>query len=121
MTPFKPLRILVVVIALLAFASGTALLARSAWSALSGPTLSTTSMEIDEFGTVKVVRSDRPARGLVILVADKNDAEASTQDATALAKEGLIAVSFDFEALRAYLANSPASDECHYVSDDMKD
>jgi type IV secretory pathway VirJ component len=54
-------------------------------------------------------------------VADKNDAQASDQDAIALAKEGLIAVSFDLEVLRAYLANSPATDECHYVSDDMKD
>jgi len=121
MIQFKPFRALAIVAALVAFVFGFALLARSAWSALSGPTLSTTSMTMEEFGQIDIVRSNRPARGLVILVADKSDAEARRQDALALAKEGLIAVSFDFEVLRAYLANSPASDECHYISDDLKD
>lgn len=121
MTGIKPLRALAALVVLIAFASGFVLLVRSAWSALSGPAISTTSMTTEEFGRVDIVRSDRPARGLVILVADRDDAGARSQDALALAKEGLIAVSFDFEALRAYLAHSPATDECHYVSDDLKD
>lgn len=121
MKQLKPFHLLTLVVALVAFASGSVLLIRSAWSALSGPVVSSTTMDVDEFGTVDVVRSDRPARGLVILVADKADAEARKQDAQALAEEGLIAVSFDFEALRADFAKAPADDECHYVSDDLKD
>ena len=117
----KSLRTLAAVVALVALFSGSILLARSAWSALSGPSITTTTMNEEEFGTVEVVRSDRPARGLVILVADKNDTETVHQDAIALAKEGLIAVSFGFEALRKDFVQAPPSDECHYASDDLKD
>jgi type IV secretory pathway VirJ component len=121
MKALKPFRILTVTLALAAFAFGIVLLGRSAWSSLKPPSISTTTIDVDEFGAVEVVRSDRPAKGLVILVADAPDAEARRQDAVALAKEGLIAVSFDFEALRADFAKSPPGDECHYVSDDLKD
>jgi type IV secretory pathway VirJ component len=121
MKPLKPFHLLTIVLALAAFALGGVLLGRSAWSALMPPTIGTTSIDVDEFGTVDVVQSDRPARGLVILVADEADAEARRQDAYALAKEGLIAVSFNYDALRADFAKSPPTDECHYVSDDLKD
>jgi type IV secretory pathway VirJ component len=122
MKPLKAFHILTIVLALAAFASGSVLLGRSAWSALLPPTISTTSIDVDEFGSVDVVTvEDRPARGLVILVATEADAEARRQDALALAKEGLIAVSFNYDALRADFAKSPPTDECHYVSDDLKD
>ncbi|WP_052955005.1 AcvB/VirJ family lysyl-phosphatidylglycerol hydrolase [Microvirga vignae] len=112
---------LIIVAALSTLALGGVLLGRSTWSAVATPSISTASIEIDEFGTVDVVRSDRPARGLVILVEDAPHAQTRQQDAIALAKSGLIAVSFNFENFRAELAKSPPSDECHYVSDDMKD
>jgi type IV secretory pathway VirJ component len=122
MKPLKAFHILTIVLALAAFASGSVLLGRSAWSALLPPTITTTSIDVDEFGSVDVVTvEDRPARGLVILVATEADAEARRQDALALAKEGLIAVSFNYDALRADFAKSPSTDECHYVSDDLKD
>jgi type IV secretory pathway VirJ component len=122
MKPLKAFHILTIVLALAAFASGSVLLGRSAWSALLPPTITTTSIDVDEFGSVDVVTvEDRPARGLVILVATEADAEARRQDALALAKEGLIAVSFNYDALRADFAKSPQTDECHYVSDDLKD
>jgi type IV secretory pathway VirJ component len=122
MKPLKAFHILTIVLALAAFASGSVLLGRSAWSALLPPTITTTSIDVDEFGSVDVVTvEDRPARGLVILVATEADAEARRQDALALAKEGLIAVSFNYDALRADFAKSPPTDECHYVSDDLKD
>ncbi|EIM27843.1 virulence factor family protein [Microvirga lotononidis] len=118
----KPLKILTVVAALAAFASGSILLGRSAWSALTPPTIETTKIDIDEFGSVEVVRAEnRDPRGLVILVANETDAQTRRQDALALAKADMIAVSFDFDALRAELAKSPPTDECHYISDDMKD
>jgi type IV secretory pathway VirJ component len=122
MKPLKAFHILTIVLALAAFASGSVLLGRSAWSALLPPTITTTSIDVDEFGSVDVVTvEDRPARGLVILVATEADAEARRQDALALAKEGLIAVSFNYDALRADFAKSPPTDECHYVSDALKD
>jgi type IV secretory pathway VirJ component len=122
MKPLKAFHILTIVLALAAFASGSVLLGRSAWSALLPPTITTTSIDVDEFGSVDVVTvEDRPARGLVILVATEADAEARRKDALALAKEGLIAVSFNYDALRADFAKSPSTDECHYVSDDLKD
>lgn len=121
----KPLRIshvLIIAIALASFALGSILLIRSAWSALTPPTTSTTNLDVEGFGNVEVVRADNePARGLVILVADEADAESRSQDAITLAKEGLIAVSFNFDALRADFAKALQSDECHYVSDDLKD
>ncbi|MBA1156223.1 virulence factor family protein [Microvirga mediterraneensis] len=118
----KPLKILTIVAALAAFTVGSVLLGRSAWSALTPPTIETTKIDVDEFGSVEIVRSgNRNPRGLVILVAHEADAEMRRQDALALAKADMITVSFDFDALRAELAKSPPTDECHYVSDDMKD
>jgi type IV secretory pathway VirJ component len=114
--------VVTIAIALAVFAFGSAMLGRSAWSALTPLTISTTTLTVEGFGPVDIVKAeDRPARGLVILVADEMDSDNRRQDALALAKEGLIAVSFDFDALRAELAKSPETDECHYVSDDLKD
>ncbi|MBB4040109.1 type IV secretory pathway VirJ component [Microvirga flocculans] len=122
MKPFKLFHLMTAILALAAFASGSVLLGRAAFSALKPPTISTTAIDVDGFGPVAIVRAEnRLARGLVILVADEADAEARRQDALALAKEGLIAVSFNFDALRADFAKAPPDDECHYVSDDLKD
>jgi type IV secretory pathway VirJ component len=122
MRPLKLFHVLTVVMALAAFTLGSALLGRSAWSALTPVSISTTTLDVDGFGTVNVVRADdHAARGLVILVADEADSETRRQDALALAKEGMIAVSFNFDALRADFAKAPPDDECHYVSDDLKD
>jgi type IV secretory pathway VirJ component len=121
MKPLKISYLLTIAMALAVFVLGTVLLGRSAWSALTPPTISTTSLDVEGFGAVDIVKADdHPARGLVILVADEADAESRKQDALALANDGLIAVSFNFDTLRADFAKSPPSDECHYVSDDLK-
>ena len=117
----RPFRAMATLLALIALMLGSVLLGRSALSALTPPAISTISIDVDGFGPVEVVRSDRPARGLVILVAGASDTDARRQDAQALAGNGMIAVSFDFDALRADFAKSPPTDECHYVSDDLKD
>lgn len=122
MKPLKLFHLLTIVTALAAFTMGCVLLGRSAWSALTPASISSTTVDVEGFGPVDVVRADEhAARGLVILVANQADAEIRRQDALALAKEGLIAVSFNFDALRADLAKAPQDDECHYVSDDLKD
>jgi type IV secretory pathway VirJ component len=122
MNALKPIHMLTVMMAFVALVFGAVLLGRSAWSALMPPTTTTTRIDVDEFGAVDVVQAeDRQPRGLVILVANEADAAARRQDALALAKAGLIAVSFNFEALRADFSKSPPADECHYVSDDLKD
>jgi type IV secretory pathway VirJ component len=122
MKPLKPIHILTVILALAALLFGSILLGRSAWSALMPPTITTMRIDVDEFGPVDVVQAEeRQPRGLVVLAANEADATASRQDALALAKAGLVAVSFNFEALRADFAKSPPTDECHYVSDDLKD
>jgi type IV secretory pathway VirJ component len=122
MRPLKPFHLLTIVMALVAFVMGSVLLGRSAWSALTPASISSTTLDVEGFGPVNVVRADdHAARGLVILVADEADAETRRQDALALAKEGLIAVSFNFDALRADFSKAPQDDECHYVSDDLKD
>jgi type IV secretory pathway VirJ component len=121
MKAISTFRGLIIAAALVALTLGSVLLGRSAWSAVTGPSVSTTSVEVDEFGVVDVVQSDRPALGLIILAEDASHAQSRQQDALALAKSGLIAVSFDLEKFRAELAKSPPSDECHYISDDMKD
>lgn len=122
MRSLKHIRNLTIVMALVALALGSVMLGHSAWSALMPPTVTTTTIDIEGFGAVEVVKAEEHApRGLVALVADEADAAARRQDALALAKAGLIAVSFDFDALRADFAKSPPSDECHYVSDDLKD
>jgi type IV secretory pathway VirJ component len=115
------LRGLVIMGAVIALIAGSGLLARAVWATLTPPILSTETFQIDGFGSVDVVRSDRAPRGLVILADDASQGEERRQDAEALAKDGLIAVSFDFDAFRADLAKAPADDDCHYVSDDMKD
>lgn len=117
----RTLHALTILLAVGALVVGSILLGRSALTVLRAPQIETISMEVDEFHDVEVVHSDRPAQGLVILVEDQADAEARRRDAQALAEEGLIAVSFDFAALRADFAQSPPTDECHYVSDDLKD
>ncbi|ANY77138.1 hypothetical protein BB934_01980 [Microvirga ossetica] len=121
MKAISTFRGLIIAAALVALTLGSVLLGRTARSAVTGPSVSTTSLEVDEFGAVDVVRSDRPALGLIILAEDASHAQTRQQDALALAKSGLIAVSFDFEKFRAELAKSPPSDECHYIADDMKD
>ncbi len=121
MKPLKAFQFVSIALALAAFMLGSIPLGRSAWSALTPPTISETSLDVDEFGKVDVLQSNRPARGLVILVENEADAEVRRQDALALADQGLIAVSFNYDALRADFAKSPATDECHYVSDDLKD
>jgi len=117
----RPFRITASLLALAALVLGSILLGRSAWSALTPPQISTVTMDVEGFGPVEVVRSDRPAQGLVILVDDESDADKRRQDALALAENDIVAVSFNFDALRADFAKSPATDECHYVSDDLKD
>ncbi|MBQ0823717.1 virulence factor family protein [Microvirga terrae] len=122
MRAFKHIQNLTIVASVVALMFGSVLLGRSAWSALTPPTVSTTTIDVEGFGPVDIVRAeDRPSRGLVILVADEADALARREDALALAKAGLVAVSFNFDALRADFAKSPPEDECHYVSDDLKD
>lgn len=111
-----------IVVALTALTMGCGLLGRSAWLALTPANISSTTLEVEGFGSVNVVRADdHAARGLVILVTSEADAELRRQDAFALAKEGLIAASFNFDSLRADFAKAPQDDECHYVSDDLKD
>ncbi len=122
MKSLKLFHLLTIVLALAAFTMGCVLLGRSAWSALTPANISSTTVDVEGFGPVDVVRADEhAARGLVLLVTNEADAEIRRQDALALAKEGLIAVSFNFDALRADLAKAPQDDECHYVSDDLKD
>lgn len=120
MRSLRTFRVAAIALALIGVAVGSLLLGRSALSALSEPAISTTSFDIAEFGKVNVVKSDSPTRGLVISAADHSHAVATSQDTLALAKAGLIAVSFDLDTYRTELATSPAEDECHYVSDDLK-
>jgi type IV secretory pathway VirJ component len=121
MNLFGIFRVATVALAVLSLAFGGVLLGRSALSTLSAPTVVATSFDGAEFGKVNVVHSDGPVRGLVILAADPPHSAATSQDALALAKAGLVAVSFDLHTLNAALAKSPSDDDCHYVSDDLKD
>ena len=81
----RSFRVTASLLALVALVMGSVLLGRSAWSALTPPQISTSTMDVEGFGSVEVVRSDRPAQGLVILVTDESDADARRQDAQALA------------------------------------
>jgi type IV secretory pathway VirJ component len=117
----------VIMAALIALGIGAALKGGAVLAALTPPTVTSRTLamtdveQLEEFGTVEVLSSDQPARGLVILVAGAADAPARNADAQALAKEGLIVVSFDFDAFRQALAKEPADEDCHYIADDLKD
>ncbi|RDI60792.1 virulence factor family protein [Microvirga subterranea] len=116
-----------ITVALLALGIGAALKGGAVLAALTPPTVTTATLamseveQLEEFGTVEVLSSDQPARGLVILAAGTPDIPARNADAQALAKEGLIVVTFDFDAFRQALAKEPADEDCHYIADDLKD
>ncbi len=113
--------------ALVAGLTGALLYGRAALSALFPATISSVVVPLAEFehleryGSVEAIMSDKPPRGLVLLAAPKDDAHASRADAEAFARTGLIAVLIDLDALRSELARTPADEDCHYVTDDLKD
>jgi type IV secretory pathway VirJ component len=112
--------------ALVGLGTGAFLMGSAVLSALTPPTLTARTLnmadveQLAEFGTVEVLSSDQPARGLVILAASA-DSQSRQADAQALAKEGLVVASFDLDAFRAALAREPADVDCHYIADDLKD
>jgi len=112
---------LLLVCFVIAILAGTALKSRAALSALWRPRLISSIIEIDSIGTVQALSADGPAKALVILAADRAHEAERNALARALAAAGAVAVTFDFDAFRASLAKEPPENDCHYVSDDMKD
>jgi len=114
-------------VALLGLAIGIDLYGRAAVTALSPAKVSTRTVplrefeQLERFGSVEVTTSDAPPRGLVMLATAASEAQASREDAVALAGEGLIAVTIDLDAFRRALESTPPDEDCHYVSDDLKD
>lgn len=115
------LRALAVAASLGVIGVGAVMQGHAAWSALTAPVVTTTTLDIEDFGPVEINVSSRTPRGFVILVADDQSAPSTRSDAEALVKGGLIVVTFDLQAFRARLAKSPADDDCHYIADDLKD
>ena len=105
----------------LAVVAGSVLKSRVAFSALWQPRLTTTIIKVESVGTVQAIGAEGPAKALVILAADKAHEAQRDALARALASGGSVAVTFDFDAYRASLAKEPSDNDCHYVSDDMKD
>ncbi len=85
------------------------------------PKVEVSSLDLESFDSVKVYRSNQQTKGLVILAADTAHAQIRDEDAMAMAQAGIVAVTFDLEALRHRQATQPRNEECHYISDDLKD
>jgi type IV secretory pathway VirJ component len=117
----KTMRVVAIALSLLTLALGAVLQGHGAWSALTTPVMTTTTLEVEDFGPVEINLSGRPPRGFVMLVADDQKAPATQADRDALVRAGLIVVTFDLQAFRDRLAKEPADDECHYIADDLKD
>jgi type IV secretory pathway VirJ component len=117
---------LAIAAALVSLGTGAFLMGSAVLSALTPPTLTVRTLnmadveQLAEFGTVEVLSSDQPARGLVILAVSA-DTPSRQADAQALAKAGLVVASFDLDGFRAALAREPADVDCHYIADDLKD
>ncbi len=85
------------------------------------PEVTVSELKTEYLDNVKIYRSDQTPKGLAIIAADTWHTQERDEDAKALAEAGVIAVTFDFEAFRQKQKDTPKDEECHYVSDDMKD
>ena len=85
------------------------------------PGIETSTLKTDELQTVTVYHPADTPEGLVMIATGTGQDKESDLLARELAAENLIAVTFDFAAVRKELASAPADDECHYMSDDLKD
>lgn len=98
---------------------GIALFGGNIFSRILPPRLTVSIVDTGTFGNLSVTRSDLEARGLVVLVTDAATASARDDDVTALARAGLIVVTLDFDVARQRLAAAPATDACHYISENL--
>ncbi|MFD2252585.1 type IV secretory pathway VirJ component [Pseudochelatococcus lubricantis] len=114
-------RILASLVAAGMLAIGVVLFGSSILSHILPPRLTVSEIDTATFGKVSVTRPEVDVRGLAVLVTDAASASARDDDVQALARAGLITVTLDFDDVRARLAAAPADNECHYVSDDLKD
>lgn len=114
-------RIIAGVVAIGALGIGAFLFGNTILTFLIGPKVTLMQMDTEIFGKVEVSRAAVPVRGISIVMTDADNAEAQVDDIKALARAGIITIALDMDRVRAQLAASPASTECHYVSDDLKD
>jgi type IV secretory pathway VirJ component len=116
----------VVAAAIAGFSLGIAQYGQAALQAIRPPVLTTQTVSLQDFehlqryGSVEVTTADVAPRGLVML-ATQGDGDTNREDAAALAREGLIAVTIELTAFERALSEDPEDEQCHYVSDDLKD
>lgn len=70
---------------------------------------------------VSAYMTEQEPEGFAILVTDAAHRSESEALATALARQRIVTTFLDFDLLRQQLAEKPASSDCHYLSDDLKD